>query len=742
MSKIKVDLRNCYGIGKLEHEFEFKESCPYSLIYAPNGTMKTSFAKTIQAYSNGAVPKDLVYQDRETQAVFCEEDGTALSPESIYVVDPENFVSAEKSISAFLASEELKREYDAVHQELTNALNRFHTELTRISLSSDCNIELRETFARNDQETDLEILERIFDQINGLALPIYNFKYNDIFDRGGKVREFLQNHHQYIEEYFIEYNNVLTQSNFFKVVNNVVFGTEQADTILKSFKDNSFFEVGHKITLNGNETIDTYESFKAKYDGELTRIVNDPAVKKVFEKIDRAIGKNKELRAFKATIFGHNEYLVELLDYDAFREKVWKSHLLQGIDSYRQLIELYRQKKPRIVDILNRASQEQATWKNIIKLFNDRFHAPFKVEVENQRNVLINSEDAQLKFYYCEDVEGAVPIERSPESLLGEVLSKGEKRAFCLLQILFEIEVRKLKPLLLVFDDVADSFDYKNKYAIIEYIQDLRANSNVRTIILTHNFDFYRTISSRLGLNRAHNVFLATKDPITRVVKLNQGQFLRNLLMNWIKDPNDRRLLAMLPFVRNMIEYINGEDSDHYFLLTSCLHYVECEDPNLRITRTILVNEVKTIYQTILPGISNIDSFWTNGNQTWIDILDAEAGRVSEELDRGQLDEISLENKVVLAMAIRLIAEAFMQGMLLERGAPAISGRSRFGKIFNAFRSYNLGTDEERAILNRVSLMTPEQIHLNSFMYEPLVDMSIQSLKRLYEDVRAWNVTL
>ena len=38
--------------------------------------------------------------------------------------------------------------------------------------------------------------------------------------------------------------------------------------------------------------------------------------------------------------------------------------------------------------------------------------------------------------------------------------------------------------------------------------------------------------------------------------------------------------------------------------------------------------------------------------------------------------------------------------------------------------------------------MTPEQIHLNSCMYEPLVDMSIQSLKRLYEDVRAWNVTL
>ena len=742
MSKIKVELSNCYGIGKLEQAFEFTDDCPYSLIYAPNGTMKTSFTKTLQSYAMGKAPTDLVYQDRETHAVFCEENGTALSPDSIYVVDPENFVSAEKSISAFLASEELKREYDAVHQELAIALNRFYGELRGISQSSDCDTELRETFAINDQESDLEILERIFDQINGLVLPVYNFKYNDIFDRGGKVREFLQKHHRRVEEYFTEYNHVLTQSNFFKVVNNVVFGTEQADTILKSFKDNSFFKVGHKITLNGNDTIDTYESLKARYDGELTRIVNDPTVKQVFEKIDTAIGKNKELRAFKATIFEHNEYLVELLDYDAFRKKVWESYLLQKVDSYRQLIELYRQRKPTIIDILNRASQEQATWKNIIDLFNDRFHAPFRVKIENQRNVLVNSEDAQLKFYYCEDVDGAVPVERSPESLLGDVLSKGEKRAFCLLQILFEIEVRKLKPLLLIFDDVADSFDYKNKYAIIEYIQDLRTNHNVRTIILTHNFDFYRTISSRLGLSRGHNVFLATKDPVTRVVKLNQGQFLRNLLVHWIQNPNDRRLVAMLPFVRNMVEYIQGENSAEYLLLTSCLHDVKCEDPNLRITRTIQVNEVKTIYHTTLPRINNIELFWTNGNQAWVDMLDVEARKVSEELDRGQLDEISLENKVVLAMAIRLIAEAFMEGMLLEHGVAAISGRNRFGNLFDAFRSYNLGAEEDHAILNRVSLMTPEQIHLNSFMYEPLVDMSIQSLKRLYEDVCAWDVTL
>ena len=44
-----------------------------------------------------------------------------------------------------------------------------------------------------------------------------------------------------------------------------------------------------------------------------------------------------------------------------------------------------------------------------------------------------------------------------------------------MLNIIFEVEVRKnLKhETLFVVDDIADSFDYKNKYAIIEYLKDI-----------------------------------------------------------------------------------------------------------------------------------------------------------------------------------------------------------------------------------------------------------------------------
>lgn len=38
-------------------------------------------------------------------------------------------------------------------------------------------------------------------------------------------------------------------------------------------------------------------------------------------------------------------------------------------------------------------------------------------------------------------------------------------------------------------------------------------------------------------------------------------------------------------------------------------------------------------------------------------------------------------------------------------------------------------------LLDQVNLITPENIHLNSFMYEPILDMSNHHLKQLYTNI-------
>lgn len=65
MKKLSLNLQYCYGIKKLETEFDFSRKKTFA-IYAPNGVMKTSFAKTFKDLSNNQNSKDLVFPDRET----------------------------------------------------------------------------------------------------------------------------------------------------------------------------------------------------------------------------------------------------------------------------------------------------------------------------------------------------------------------------------------------------------------------------------------------------------------------------------------------------------------------------------------------------------------------------------------------------------------------------------------------------------------------------------------------------
>lgn len=96
-------------------------------------------------------------------------------------------------------------------------------------------------------------------------------------------------------------------------------------------------------------------------------------------------------------------------------------------------------------------------------------------------------------------------------------------------------------------------------------------------------------------------------------------------------------------------------------------------------------------------------------------------------------------------MYIRLKAEAFMEEELECKYGQGFftSGSNRFGALYDKYRKFANGADENQLLLARVSLMTPEHIHMNSFMYEPLVDMTIDSLLALYKDVMtAWPQTV
>jgi predicted AAA+ superfamily ATPase len=62
------------------------------------------------------------------------------------------------------------------------------------------------------------------------------------------------------------------------------------------------------------------------------------------------------------------------------------------------------------------------------------------------------------------------------------------------------------------------------------------------------------------------------------------------------------------------------------------------------------------------------------------------------------------------------------------------------GVLFDRLSNENKDKGEAfkmiKKVLSQVVLMTPENIHINSFMYEPLMDMSNHHLISLYQDIK------
>jgi hypothetical protein len=98
-------------------------------------------------------------------------------------------------------------------------------------------------------------------------------------------------------------------------------------------------------------------------------------------------------------------------------------------------------------------------------------------------------------------------------------------------------------------------------------------------------------------------------------------------------------------------------------------------------------------------------------------------------------DGINLENKVVLSIAIRIIAEKFMVEKIKDDNFVDSIKSNQTPALLNKFKEKFSNDIGSIGIIQRVVLMTPENIHLNSFMYEPIVDMSDEHLKQLYKEV-------
>ncbi len=717
MKQLIVDIENCYGIKKLLTQFDLADSKAVA-IYAPNGSMKTSLARTFQDISQGVESGDRIFPARVCKRVVTDENGVDVPKEVVLVVRPYDEVLAHsEKTSTLLVNQTLRKEYEQLHIEIDAAKEVFLKALKEQSGSKkDLEREISATFTPSDDQFYVALLRIRDELLKQKDAPFAEVDYDVIFDE--KVLAFLgtEDFKTAIESYVTKYNELLAASTYFK---KGIFTYYNAATIAKQLADHGFFKAKHTVSLNADTKLEitSQKELEALISREKDSISNDKELKKKFAKIEKLIQKNVTVRDFEAYLASHEEILAKLENIAAFREEVWKSYIKAHFDSYQDLVTKYQAAETRRNEIETQAGTERTQWEEVIDIFNDRFSVPFTLNAVNRVPVILGQEPILALGFTFNDGADRAPIERPA---LMQVLSQGEKKALYVLNVIFEIEVRKKasQETVLVIDDIADSFDYKNKYAIIQYLKDITAEATFSQIILTHNFDFFRTVSTRfIGYGQC---YMASRS--STGITLNKASGIKNVFVNdwkphFFDDPKKR--VASIPFLRNLIEFMKGDQDPDFATLTSLLHWKAESD---RVTQADLDQIYNRLFGGTGAAADGAVPVATIIQQQAEECLAAPAG-------------VNFENKIVLAIAIRLAAEKFMVAKINDPAFVAAIDTNQTPKLLTKFLQLFPNEVAATSVIQRVILMTPENLHLNAFMYEPILDMSDEHLRNLYRKV-------
>lgn len=743
LEKLEICLENCYGIKKLNKQFQFTSNKVNS-IYAKNGSMKTSLSKVFQKVQEGK-KTDICDEIFGSMPIVCNinVDDQEINKDEIFAIKSFEDYYESDNLASLLINKDLKQELDNVNKLKNKFLKILESKSgKKISktVSGKKVYELEETiiidfgfyeksFLLNLNNINLQDLDYDYSEIN------YSQIYDDSVMRKIKSDEFQEKINQYLDRS----DEIYSMYSFF---DKGTFTLPKLKDIQKGLIKNSFFVKENKIILNDDTEINNITELQDKIREIETQLITSTE----FKEIEKLLSDAKGI-LLKDIIETFPQIIEELkLDkLEDFKKKLWLSYIAAERDRFNELKDNYNELDTDI----HSAELDDTPWKEALDIFNNRFTVPFHMEVSNLRSSIIGESIPKVIFGFCkdgnvenEDESNWVKLDRE-EIESKNTLSQGEKRALYLLNIIFDIEKRRREnqKTLFIIDDIADSFDYKNKYAIIEYLKEISLEDNFYMIILSHNFDFYRAVSSRLGLKRhcRHDVHINSDE-----VKIQQELYQDKPFMYWKTRLNSKHVIALIPFIRNLIEYgVDKEVNDFqgiqndYLLLTNLLHIKEH-------TYNIKIFDLKKIYKEY---IGNDNFIQINEDKTVLSVIEEIALEITET-------DISLENKIILSVAIRLVSESYMINEI-ENSNCNFTWNDRSGSVLiinkeealsNVLNNGNqtrglfglyeqIGDPDKIKILDSVNIMTPENIHINSFMYEPILDMDIIELKNLYDDV-------
>lgn len=744
MTKLSFNIKCGYGIGELGELLEFNATSEHpqqntNIIYAQNGVMKSSFTRTLRDHSRGDAIKDHIFGI--PGACDIKDGGGSDFPKtqiiSIPSFDSEPFSAS--NASALLVNRIKREEYDALMEEYNKGLLRFLDNLRVISgigarttheqlLSEVC--PSLDSGSDRTPESLIRMIKASRDQIEKQPDYILQLPYRTAGSKDAV--KFADDNQGVITQLMKAYEEVKKTASFLRGG----FDSGNAQKLAKEIERSKFFDVNHDLELYNSSTrrlekVTNIEELNTKIKTDIDIVLDKyPELRTKFNKMisDLSTGTRAELKSLLEND-STKEIIVLMNNSNMYKRRLWLGYIKGCLESYDELDAIGKDIEKRLAEILEEAKNEVTKWDEVVGQFNNRFNnLPYRLKVDNKHNVVLRDSVPEMTLVYSHPSHSDKQFrdEKEREALVRYRLSTGERKAFYLLNVMFEVEAAQQSgnKHLVILDDIVDSFDYKNKYAFLEYIHDIATKyDNIFLIILTHNFDFFRLLQFRLfGENYREKCWFAQRVG-SKISLAPGGQFN---VIKYTRDQantNATMWFSLIPFARNIIEY-RCQDITHdtdYQLLSKCLHDLD-ESHSINDIHTILNRELGV---TDCP-MSLTDSFEDKLLET------------AEAIYRSAENEIIIQNNLVLAMASRHLAEKYMKSWLSESDIDtAKQDKKNFTRrLFEQFKLKANPSNETISALDSVNLITPEHIHVNAFMYEPLIDLGIDELKDLYASMK------
>ena len=516
------------------------------------------------------------------------------------------------------------------------------------------------------------------------------------------------------------------------------FDSSSAHTLIKALEKSKYFNAKHEVVLKDGEdkrtkNINNKEELENYLKTDFDRIIElYPNLKAALNQLiaDFSVGTNGEVRRIIEDK-SRRDILLFMGDEDRFYKNMWFGYLSGCIEEIESLLKVHDGSKSKIEEALKKADNADTEWQDVIDIFNDRFSSlPYRIDIANKKDAIVEDLVSPIfEFKFRNPRNPSMPYKERPDnsgqlSMLGRVLSNGERKALYLLNIIFDVK-KKLKDgvdTLLVLDDVVESFDYRNKYAFFEYLQELVSqNSHLYIISLTHNFDFFRLVYEKLYPKNEEQFRLVISDENNNLSA--EEMFNPRVFGNYKKDAaiDKSAWVTMIPFARNIVEFQHGK-TQQYKELTRALH---------TMSSNVTVGDIQQYLQSIISVTGTPFDESLNIHEAII--------LYAKEVAADTSDGFSLKDNLVLAIGTRLCIERYIISLISEEDyRNAVSKERDLTRKLLILYSNSCSDSNKQTLskmFNKAAAIVDGTIHINSFMYEPLVDVGTWEMKKIFNEI-------